>query len=63
WIFHGLKDNIVDPQFSIRMAAALKAQGVATKLTLYPEANHNSWDSAFAEKDLLSWLFSRHKRK
>lgn len=62
WLFHGLKDNVVDPQFSRQMAAALKAQGANVRLTLYPEANHNSWDSAFAEKDLLPWLFSHHKR-
>ena len=61
WIFHGLKDNVVDPVYSKIMAAALKDEGAKVKLTLYPEANHNSWDSAFAEKDLLPWLFSQHK--
>ncbi len=61
WIFHGLKDNVVDPVYSKIMAAALKDQGANVKLTLYPEANHNSWDPAFAEKDLLTWLFAQHK--
>lgn len=61
WIFHGLKDNVVDPRFSKEMAAALKAAGADVRLTLYPEANHNSWDSAFAEKDLMPWLFSKGK--
>ena len=61
WIFHGLKDNVVDPNFSKIMAAALKDAGAHVKLTLYPEANHNSWDNAFAEKELMSWLFSQHK--
>lgn len=58
WIFHGLKDNVVNPQYSIDMANALKAAGADIKLTLYPDANHNSWDSAFAEPDLLPWLWS-----
>lgn len=62
WIFHGLKDNVVDPQFSKKMAAALKTRGASVKLTLYPEANHNSWDAAFSEKALLPWLFSQHKK-
>jgi len=61
WIFHGLKDNVVDPEFSKQMAAALEKVGADVKLTLYPEANHNSWDPAFAEKNLLSWLFSKTK--
>lgn len=62
WIFHGLKDDVVDPGFSKSMAEAIKKQGAEVKLTLYPEANHNSWDAAFAEKDLLPWLFS-HRGK
>lgn len=61
WIFHGLKDNVVDPVHSKIMAAALKAAGAEVRLTLYPDANHNSWDSALAEKELLPWLFSHHK--
>lgn len=61
WIFHGLKDNVVDPVYSKIMAAAIKDQGAEVKLTLYPEAGHNSWDDAFAEKELLPWLFSKHK--
>ena len=62
WIFHGLKDNVVDPQFSLDMAEALKNAGAETRLTTYPEAGHNSWDDAFAEPDFFSWLF-RHSKK
>lgn len=62
-IFHGLKDNVVNPAFSIRMADALEAAGADVKLTLYPEANHNSWDPAFQEKDLLPWLFRQRLRQ
>ena len=61
WIFHGLKDNVVDPDLSRQMATALKEVGADVKLTLYPEANHNSWDPAFAERDLLFWLFSQRR--
>jgi predicted peptidase len=62
WIFHGLKDDVVHPDLSKAMAAALQDKGADVKLTLYPEANHNSWDPAFAEKDLIPWMFSK-KRK
>lgn len=61
WIFHGAKDDVVPPEASQLMVDALKAHGANVKFTLYPNANHNSWDSAFAEKDLLPWLFSKHK--
>jgi predicted peptidase len=61
WIFHGMKDDIVAPEFSQRMAAALKRAGAAVKITLFPAANHNSWDSAFAEPELPVWLFSKRR--
>lgn len=63
WIFHGGKDDIVLPQFSDKMQAALKKAGAAVKYTVYPEANHNSWDPAFNEPELLSWLFAQRLAK
>ncbi|MFC3562348.1 carboxylesterase family protein [Pedobacter jamesrossensis] len=61
WIFHGGKDDVVDPAFSIAISERLKTVGDEVKFTLYPNANHNSWDSAFAEPELLPWLFG-HQR-
>lgn len=62
WIFHGLKDPVVNPQFSKDMADALKHAGAKVRLTLYPEDGHNSWDDAFKEPDLVAWLFSHRKK-
>lgn len=59
WIFHGGKDDVVLPVFSDRMQAALKKAGATVKYTIFPEANHNSWDPAFREPGLLSWLFAQ----
>lgn len=61
WIFHGAKDDVVPPQASEVMNKALRKVGANVKFTLYPTANHNSWDPAFAEKELLPWLFSKRK--
>lgn len=62
WVFHGAKDNIVLPEHSTRMVAAIRRAGGDVKYTLYPDANHNSWDPAFAEPLLLPWLFSHQKK-
>jgi predicted peptidase len=59
WLFHGLKDNVVDPAFSRKLYSALKKGGADVRITLYPNDNHNSWDDAFAEPGLLPWLFSK----
>lgn len=61
WIFHGAKDNVVLPKLSQDMVKALRRVGASVKFTLYPDANHNSWDAAFAEPDLLKWLFSKKR--
>jgi predicted peptidase len=61
WIFHGEKDNVVSPEFSKIMAREINSAGGNAKLSLYPDANHNSWDPAFAEPYLLPWLFSHSK--
>ena len=61
WIFHGAKDDVVPPENSQIIADALKAKKADVKFTMYPEANHNSWDQAFAEPELLSWLFSQKR--
>ncbi|WP_040279545.1 carboxylesterase family protein [Psychroserpens damuponensis] len=63
WILHGAKDDVVDPLLSLNMASAIISAGGFPKLTLYDFANHNSWDPAFAEPDLLKWLFSNSKLK
>jgi len=62
WVFHGGKDDVVIPYFSLRMVSELQKRGADIKLTYFENDNHNSWDSAFAEPELLTWLFSKTKK-
>ena len=62
WIFHGEQDDVVPVTHSKVIVEELKRLGVNPKHTFYPEANHNSWDPAFAEPDFLPWLFSQQKK-
>jgi predicted peptidase len=62
WIFHGAKDDVVLPSHSQNMLTALQAEGASVGFTLYPHANHNCWDAAFAEPELLKWLFKQQLR-
>lgn len=61
WIFHGEKDDVVPPALSKTMAREINSLGGNAKLSLYPNDNHNSWDSAFSEPYLLPWLFSNKR--
>ena len=61
WIFHGAKDDVVPPEYSEQMVEAIQSKGGQVRFSLYPEADHNSWDKAFAEPELLPWLFSKSR--
>lgn len=63
WVFHGDKDAVVNVSHSREMVDKLKALKVKVKYKEYPEVNHNSWDYAFAEPDLLPWLLSKKRKK
>ena len=63
WAFHGGKDGVVPPSESERMVEALKKAGVKeVELTLYPEANHDSWTATYNNPKLYEW-FLAHERK
>jgi predicted peptidase len=62
WAFHGGKDNVVPPAESERMVQALKGLGAnEVKLTIYPEATHNSWEQTYSNPEFYQWLLA-HKR-
>ena len=57
WVFHGAKDDVVPVKHSETMVRALKNAGADVRVSVYPDVMHNSWVPAFAEPDLLPWLF------
>jgi len=61
WAFHGVKDDVVPARYSIMMVEGVQKAGGKAKITLYPNANHNSWDPTFNDPKYLTWLF-KHKR-
>lgn len=62
WIFHGDKDNVVSVEHSRNMYARLIALKADVKYTEYAEVNHNSWENAYNEADLIPWMFSKKIR-
>ncbi len=63
WIFHGNDDSIVPVGNSRQMVQALRKNHANILYTEYPGVGHDSWKNAFAEPDLLKWLFSQKKTK
>lgn len=63
WAFHGAKDSVVLLAESERLLALLKKTGAKdVQLTVYPEANHDSWTATYNNPKLYEWFLS-HERK
>ncbi len=61
WVFHGAKDTVVAAQESIAMVEALRRAGADVRLTVYPDAGHDSWTATYANEELYDWLL-QHRR-
>jgi hypothetical protein len=44
------------------MVNALKNAGAIVTYSEYPGVGHNSWDNAFAEPQLLDWIFAQERK-
>jgi predicted peptidase len=58
WIFNGAIDDVVPPEESQRMHAALKARGDDVRYTEFPGVGHGSWEAAYATAELWPWMFA-----
>jgi len=61
WAFHGAKDPTVPVQASKDMVEALRKAGGDVQLTIYPEAQHDSWTETYNNPKLYEWFLS-HRR-
>lgn len=62
WIFHGGKDTAVPVQYSEMAANWLKRNKAPNvKLTVYPDAQHDSWTETYDNPEVWQWLFAQKR--
>jgi predicted peptidase len=62
WLFHGDADESVPVEQSRRMAAALQKVGTFVRYTEYYRGLHQETPNrAFADTDMLTWLWQQHR--
>jgi predicted peptidase len=61
WAFHGAKDSVVPVEESKELVEAINARGGNAKLTIYPDANHDSWTETYNNQEVYDWLLE-HRR-
>jgi len=59
WAFHGAKDTGVPLERSQIMVDALRKNGGEPKLTIYPEAGHDSWTETYDNPEFYKWLLAQ----
>ena len=63
WILHGGADPLVPVTESRKMVEAFKALGWTARYTEYEGVGHNSWDRAYAEPEMFSWMLAQRLKK
>lgn len=61
WAFHGTADPAVPWRNSQEMVEAVNAKGGSARLTLFEGVVHESWDCAYLQTDVISWLLEQHR--
>jgi predicted peptidase len=61
WAFHGAKDPTVALAKTEEMIAGIQAAGGAPRVTVYPEAAHDSWTQAYANEELYVWMLAQKR--
>ncbi len=62
WAFHGAKDNVVPVVRSQEMVDAVNKAGGEARLTVYPDAGHNSWSATYDNPEVYHWLLQQQRR-
>lgn len=62
WIFHGLLDDVVDVNYSVVIYTKLKACKGNVKLTIFDDANHDSWSRVYDNQEIYDWMFQQIKK-
>ncbi|MFZ2148660.1 MAG: prolyl oligopeptidase family serine peptidase [Sedimentisphaerales bacterium] len=61
WVFHGAKDKTVPLKESEEMVNAIRNRGGNVKLTIYPDAGHDSWTETYNNQKLYDWFLEHRK--
>lgn len=61
WAFHGAQDDVVPLAASEEMVSVLRKNGGDVKLTVYPQADHDSWTETYSNPELYTWFLKHEK--
>lgn len=60
-MYHGLLDDVVDIRYPVSIYRAIKACQGNIKITVFDDANHDSWSRVYDTPEIYDWLFQQSK--
>jgi len=61
-LYHGLLDDIVSPEYAAELYKRLKDCNANATLTIFEDANHNSWDRVYDSSEIYDWMLRQSKK-
>jgi predicted peptidase len=61
WQFHGAVDDVIAPENSRELAAALDSSSARSRYTELPGVGHDCWDAAYDSLDVATWLLAQRR--
>jgi predicted peptidase len=61
-IFHGLMDDVVDVNYSVTIYKKLKPCAKDIELTIFDDANHDSWTRVYDNPEIYEWMLQQKKQ-
>lgn len=62
-IFHGLLDDVVSVDYAIAVYKKLKSCNAPVNLTIFDDANHDSWSRVYDNPEIYTWMFKQIKKQ
>lgn len=62
-IYHGLLDNVVDVEYSIKIYKKLKDCNKDIELEIFDDAWHDSWTRVYNNPATYEWMFKQKKKE
>lgn len=60
-IFHGVLDDVVPMEYSIAIYKKLQQCSKDIQLTLFDDANHDSWSRVYDNPEIYKWMLNQKK--
>jgi len=61
-MFHGALDDAVDVNFAIAIYKKLKECGGNVQMTIFDDANHDSWSRVYDNPEIYDWMLKQTKK-